>query len=109
MALIRVNSNTSWKASAPVFEAVLESAQKLITPINAQLAQTVRSVVESHLHWWSIADLTPDEYRSVMAAVLETEKTRPWERLVSRQEPPLGIAKRLTALSASLASDPRAM
>ena len=107
MALLRINATDSWKCSAQVFHYVLSQLQQAIA--KPELATVLGSVVESKLHWWSIAHLNAAEFQLFLSALPTVEA-----RLVSKvPESPRDLDRysalmdRLSELIRALAADPR--
>jgi hypothetical protein len=109
MALIRVSDTETWKCSAQLFDRLLRQIQETVALSSPELANTIRAARQSHLNWWTMANLSGAGFQSFAHGVQCAEKA--W--LSKGPESPAdldyysGVLARLGDLTRVLAADPR--
>jgi hypothetical protein len=108
MALLRVNGTDTWICSAQMFDFLLREFQQALT--SHELVSVLEAVLQSQLHWWSIADVNAAHFQAFLAAVQKAET------VINSQGPKSpndldrysAVLARLSELIRLLAADPRA-
>ncbi len=109
MALIRINDHSIWNCSASTFDALLDEAQKQLVASTPELADAAHSALDSRLHWWSLQELSAEQFCQFLRMVKDFEeklRSRGPAMLTDPAEHP-GTLGRVKDLSGILLADER--
>ena len=110
MGLVRINEKQAWLCSARIFDDLCTELQNAFAADGSTLAASMTAVLESKLHWWSLAELGADPFQSVVRAVTLVQRQRGDQgpKRLSDLDAYAMFMDRLDALCRSLQSDQRA-
>ena len=73
MAVVTINKDQNWGCAAYVFDNILSRAAQRIAPSNLGLAKELGLAVESHLNWYSLEELSAEDFRLFLHTIKEIQ------------------------------------